>query len=502
MVKKKWVIVTVLVGLEVLVCAGMILAARGISWHFFYVADTLAEEVFEQTFTVSTPAYLEVEGITSNIEIARGTSPVIVVKAIKQAWGRNEREAQAKLKALDIKITHEESKVKVEVIDPETSRFYFFRIGPSSRVDLIILVPHQTVVKASSRSGDISLVGTTGDATLKSGYGAIEIKDVAGKLEVFTSSGDIRAVKVKASEASLSTSYGEVEVRDSQVAYLNASSRSGDISLTATAGDATLKSRYGSIEIKDVTGKLKVSTSSGDIMAVKVKASEASLSTSYGEVEVRDSQVAYLKAGTSSGDVCLDRIYAERVELSTNYGKVIAHAVEATSLSAESDNGDIRLKGVVLRDSLEARTKYGDITLDDVAAASYKVDSKSGDFNLSEVTGLLDLHTKSGDIEISKAKSATLKVDTVSGRVVFKGDILARSLNRIETRSGSIRLTLPETVALELDARTNSGHIRCDFPITIEGERERGRLRGVINAPGTTLEIRTGSGDITIEKGD
>jgi lia operon protein LiaG len=427
MVKKKWVIVTVLLGLEVLVCAGMILAARGIPWHFFYVADTLAEEVFEETFTVSTPAYLEVEGITSNIEISRGTSPVIVVKAIKQAWGRNEREAQAKLKALDIKITHEESKVKVEVIDPETSRFYFFRIGPSSRVDLIILVPHQTVVEANSRSGDISLVGTTGDATLKSRYGAIEIKDVAGKLEVSTSSGDIRAVKVKAGEASLSTSYGEVEVRDARIAYL--------------------------------------------------------------------------KADTSSGDVCLDRIYAEGVKLSTNYGKVIAHAVEATSLSAESDGGDIRLKGVVLRDSLEARTKYGDITLDDVAAASYKVDSKSGDLNLSEVTGLLDLHTKSGDIEISKAKSATLKVDTVSGRVVFKGDLLAGSLNRIETRSGSIRLTLPETVALELDARTNSGHIRCDFPVTIEGERERGRLRGVINAPGTTLEIRTVSGDITIEKG-
>jgi DUF4097 and DUF4098 domain-containing protein YvlB len=466
MVKKKWVIVTVLVGLEVLVCAGMILAARGIPWHFFYVADTLAEEVFEETFTVSTPAYLEVKGVTSNIEIVGGTSPEIVVKAIKQVWGRNEREAQAKLKAFDVKITHEESKVKVEVIDPETSRFYLFRIGPSSRVDLIIFVPHQTVVKANSRSGDISLVGTTGDATLKSRCGAIEIKDVAGKLEASTSSGDIRVVKVKADEASLSTCYGEVEVRDAQVACL------------------------------------KAGTSNGDIKAVKVKADEASLSTSYGEVEVRDSQVAYLKAGTSSGDVCLDRIYAERVELSTNYGKVIAHAVEATSLSAESDNGDFRLKGVVLRDSLEARAKYGDITLDDVAAASYKVDSKSGDLNLSEVAGLLDLHTKSGDIEISKAKSATLKVDTVSGRVVFKGDLLAGSLNRIETRSGSIRLTLPETVALELDARTDSGHIRCDFPVTIEGERERGRLRGVINAPGTTLEIRTGSGDITIEKGD
>jgi hypothetical protein len=86
--EKKWVIVTVLVGLEVLVCAGMILAARGIPWHFFYVADALAEEVFEQTFTVSTLAYLEVEVVTSNIEIARGTSPGVVVKAIKQVWGR------------------------------------------------------------------------------------------------------------------------------------------------------------------------------------------------------------------------------------------------------------------------------------------------------------------------------------------------------------------------------------------------------------------------------
>jgi len=68
----------------------------------------------------------------------------------------------------------------------------------------------------------------------------------------------------------------------------------------------------------------------------------------------------------------------------------------------------------------------------------------------------------------------------------------------LEAGSGGITVQLPAETGFDLDAHTSSGEIHSDLPITMQGSIGRGELRGKVKGGGTRLELRTGSGDISI----
>ncbi len=66
--------------------------------------------------------------------------------------------------------------------------------------------------------------------------------------------------------------------------------------------------------------------------------------------------------------------------------------------------------------------------------------------------------------------------------------------------SGDVTLLLPENISAEIDANTTSGRISWEFKITIEGEIEKGRLRGTIGEGDIRITLKTTSGDILMGK--
>ena len=86
-------------------------------------------------------------------------------------------------------------------------------------------------------------------------------------------------------------------------------------------------------------------------------------------------------------------------------------------------------------------------------------------------------------------------------KIGFNGmQIGAGSKFNLETLSGGIEVFLPANAAFELDAETFSGHVRSDFPITMQGKISPRELRGVVNNGGATLRLKTFSGSIYIRK--
>ncbi|HZD31034.1 MAG TPA: DUF4097 family beta strand repeat-containing protein [Candidatus Angelobacter sp.] len=139
-------------------------------------------------------------------------------------------------------------------------------------------------------------------------------------------------------------------------------------------------------------------------------------------------------------------------------------SVDGTTGGARIDSNDGAIEVRNFSGPIRARTSDGHITVDGVVSEVY-------------------LHSGDGRIELTARKGS--KVDR--GWLIHTGD-------------GRIEVMLPENLAAELYAHTGDGHITMDFPVTVNGSIDRGRMRGKLNGGGELLEISTGDGSIHVGK--
>ena len=214
----------------------------------------------------------------------------------------------------------------------------------------------------------------------------------------------------------------------------------------------------------------------------------------------------------------------------------------ATNLRARSGSGHIRISGV--NGPVEATTGSGGIDASQVAS-DVRLQSGSGGINLESVSGQVRAHTGSGGIRGTNiggystvntaakfqgkalplastgskgagAGNPFLDFETGSGGIRLDnvaGELRARAgSGTIEVQgqqtgdwdmtsgSGGIHVRLPENAKFNLMARTSSGTVNTDFPITVQGTVNRHELSGPVNGGGPSLNLRTGSGGIRIDK--
>ena len=176
--RRRRIIVSALILVEVLICvsivAALALSTSGFSnVRFFYFATTRAEETIEERFARDGLTTLDLTSTDGNVEITASDGDQVVVKAFKRTWGRNQKDAEAKLRDLEVKMTRDGETLRIQVDDPEQSAPIILFVGStrSSQVDFEISVPRQMPVVAYNRSGAITLSGTQGDTNLNSRYG-------------------------------------------------------------------------------------------------------------------------------------------------------------------------------------------------------------------------------------------------------------------------------------------------------------------------------------------
>jgi DUF4097 and DUF4098 domain-containing protein YvlB len=480
--RRKRLIVSGLLAIEALICITIVavLAISGSGLppiRFFYFADTRAEETVEERFVTEGPATLDLTNTRGDVQIIASDEDRFVVKAVKEAWGRDKKDAEAKLQALEVKMTQDGDTLRIEVEDPEESASYigiFYR-SRANQVRFEISVPRQTAVVAYTHDGDLTLEGTEGGADLANHYGPVAVEDVTG---------DVTA----------DTHHGEVAVR-----------RSG--------GDQAaidLTSHYGRITIEDVAGDIAADTHNGGVTVRRSGGERAAvnLTSHYGSITVRQVTAGSLNLDSHHGALTLEDVTVDGdLGLNTHYGKVGLDIVQAGHLEAKSNNGNITLNEVQLEGALDLFTHYGTVRVADTEASAYKIETHNGAITLDGGHGSLWLHSHYGDITVRDAHDATLDLDTTNGNVSVEGSLSAASSHEVESHYGSVSLWLPSDTSVFLDANTTYGHIRCDFDVLVKGgqdDQERDsdgdELRGPINDGSAKLRIKTHNGDINVEK--
>ena len=173
------------------------------------------------------------------------------------------------------------------------------------------------------------------------------------------------------------------------------------------------------------------------------------------------------------------------VEVETGSGDVEFGEI-AGEARVNAASGDVQL-GTVDGDA-RVNTASGDVQIR-VVAGEAKVNTASGDIIVREVYGELSANSASGDVLVREARSS-VGVNTASGDQEI-GSVLQGSVN-LKSASGDLKVGIAEGSTLFVDARSRSGEVRSELPVSDVPPENGG--------PGVELNANTMSGDITVAR--
>jgi DUF4097 and DUF4098 domain-containing protein YvlB len=199
-----------------------------------------------------------------------------------------------------------------------------------------------------------------------------------------------------------------------------------------------------------------------------------------------------LHTETGSGDQTIQDIQGP-LRASSGSGNIRASKIGGES-RLNTGSGDIKLDGV--KGSVYANAGSGNIVANGIAGGFY-AETGSGDVTLvQDATGHVVAKTGSGNVHLKNVKGG-VEARTGSGGVEAQGE--AKGDWDIHTGSGDIVLRLPSQAAFNVDARSSSGGVTVNHPITVQGTVKKNQVQGKVGAGGPLLSLQTGSGEIRIE---
>lgn len=151
------------------------------------------------------------------------------------------------------------------------------------------------------------------------------------------------------------------------------------------------------------------------------------------------------------------------------------------------------------KESLSVKTVSGDLDINYLDSDSFRYTSVSGDLTADIVYSVNTLvKTTSGDCEIGLFRG-NMMFSSVSGDIEMKYEKLDGDFT-MKNVSGDAQISLPKNSEFEVIAKTVSGDLNCEFPLTMIGSQKRGKLRGRVGSNDFKVTANTTSGDLSIAR--
>ncbi len=277
----------------------------------------------------------------------------------------------------------------------------------------------------------------------------------------------------------------------------------------------------GSLDIFNLAGPIVVNGTGGDdivITAVKrvrgasgdakaqLDAIEIDVQETAGRVEVR-TVARRTKQLRTWVDYSVQVPFGTSVSLRSLAGDLKVTKVKG-EVQLESANGTVEALGTPKL--ARVKTLSGDILIVDAGSPEgLAASTVSGRLVVKGVkTRAIELATISGDLVLVNIACDRAQVRTVSGATEFGGPLVKVGRYEFTSHSGDVRLTLTGTQGFELAAKTFSGGVHSDLPLTIgpsdrdlpPGSPERRDLRGTFGDGSALVIVKTFSGSVAIAR--
>lgn len=191
------------------------------------------------------------------------------------------------------------------------------------------------------------------------------------------------------------------------------------------------------------------------------------------------------------------------------------------SLSIDTDTGDIHIPGTFTFDELEIEGDTGDVECMASVSKDIDISLSTGQIKIeNNSAGGMDLSTSTGSIQLSTVKTeGNIEIETDTGSVKLtdvacmdltaEGDtgaillknVVAEGRFLIENHTGDVRFENSD--ASQISVKTSTGDVTGSLSTekVFITETSTGRISVPETQTGGTCEIRTSTGDITIEIG-
>jgi DUF4097 and DUF4098 domain-containing protein YvlB len=259
-------------------------------------------ETIEKTFTVPTPAHLNLSNIRGSVEVRAGEEGIIHVTTVKHT-GSGDADRTV------IELSQEtDGTVKVTTRFPEGAWSWMVGSFPC-RVDYIVRAPRKCSLKIKGVSSETSAEGFEGEFSFSSVSGEMALRDLSGPVKVNTVS-------------------GEMELAD----------LAGELCINTVSGEISGKRLSGPLHLDTVSGKVSLEESSLPSAEATTVSGEMTYQTALGEGPYRFNSV--------SGDVELMVPSETRcsAELRAISGK-LSTKLPATSTSRHNGNQTVEVQG-------------------------------------------------------------------------------------------------------------------------------------------------------------
>lgn len=170
----------------------------------------------------------------------------------------------------------------------------------------------------------------------------------------------------------------------------------------------------------------------------------------------------------------------------------------AEALDVNMGSGNFAFDGKTMEmKNLVLNITSGNARVNDILVDRLSGDVHSGNISLEQIKAGVQAHIKvrSGNVAI-KHFSGPLYIDTSSGNVTAQVDTLEKDIT-VNTRSGNIRLNIPEDAGYRINAELKSGNIKNLLPlkVTMSGSNY---LAGTHGNGSSLITIKGWSGNVKL----
>lgn len=223
-------------------------------------------------------------------------------------------------------------------------------LGPKNRTGIINKKYGSVQVSVHLASGS--------ELDAVSGLGAIGVEGGLGRCRAKTSAGDIRVED--ATSADLRTAFGRIVARDI-AGEAHCSTGSGAVSIARIGGRAEVKNSNGDTRIGDSGGPLRVKSANGDVFVDRAHG-DVVATTANGDLRIGSAEQGSVQLKTSLGriEIGVPTGTSAQLDLSTSFGRV-RNELDATDqpgagertveVHAQTSAGDIDVVRVLVDES-------------------------------------------------------------------------------------------------------------------------------------------------------
>lgn len=184
-------------------------------------------------------------------------------------------------------------------------------------------------------------------------------------------------------------------------------------------------------------------------------------------------------------------------------------------LDLSSQSGDVRVSGA--KGEVSVATVEGNITVQG-GGGFISLQSVDGDVALSGTGGRIEVSTVDGKIEVRRAngdikanavdgdillediESSEVEATTVNGDIAFSGAVRARGRYSLSSHDGDVAVMAP-SINADVTVSTFSGDFESDYPVTLAGAQNRGRMHFTLGSGGARLDLESFDGTVSLRKG-